>query len=61
MWLIDWANAGAYPPAFESAALMAQQFFPGFNKTVLAVIPRFPEEELQLDSITYGLITAALA
>ena len=61
MWLIDWANAGAYPPAFESAALMAQQFFPSFNEAVLAVIPRFPEEELQLDSITYGLITAALA
>ncbi|CAI7585941.1 unnamed protein product [Penicillium palitans] len=61
VWLIDWANAGAYPPAFESAALLAQQFFTGFNEAVLAVIPRFPEEERQLDSITYGLITAALA
>lgn len=61
VWLIDWANAGAYPPAIESAALLAQQFFIGFNEAVLAVIPRFPEEERQLDSITYGLITAALA
>ncbi|KOS41882.1 hypothetical protein ACN38_g7273 [Penicillium nordicum] len=54
VWLIDWANAGAYPPAFESAALLAQQFFTGFKETVLAVIPRFPEEERQLDSIAYG-------
>lgn len=61
VWLIDWAHAGAYPPAFESAALLAQQFFTGFNEAVLSVIPRFPEEERQLDSIAYGLITAALA
>ncbi|OQE08521.1 hypothetical protein PENVUL_c009G01285 [Penicillium vulpinum] len=61
VWLIDWANAGAYPPVFESAALLAQQFFTDFNEAVLSVFPRFPEEELQLDSITYGLITAALA
>ncbi|KAJ5501771.1 Aminoglycoside phosphotransferase [Penicillium expansum] len=54
MWLIDWAHAGAYPPAFESAALLAQQFFTGFNEAVLSVIPRFPEEERQLDSIAYG-------
>lgn len=59
--MIDWANAGAYPPAFEGATLLAQQFFTGFNEAVLAVIPRFPEEERQLDSITYGLITAPLA
>ncbi|KAJ5501931.1 Ribosomal protein L39e [Penicillium fimorum] len=26
VWLIDWANARAYPLAFESAALLAQQF-----------------------------------
>lgn len=61
VWLIDWAHAGAYPPAFESAALLAQQFFTDFNEVVLSLIPRFPEEERQLDSITYGLITAALA
>ena len=61
VWLIDWAHAGAYPPAFESAALLAQQFFIDFNEAVLSVIPRFPEEERQLDSIAYGLTTAALA
>lgn len=61
VWLIDWADAGAYPPAFESAALLAQQFFISFNEAVLSLIPRFPEEERQLNSITYGLITAALA
>ncbi|KAJ5704566.1 Aminoglycoside phosphotransferase [Penicillium majusculum] len=54
VWLIDWADAGAYPPAFESAALLAQQFFISFNEAVLSLIPRFPEEERQLDSITYG-------
>ncbi|KAJ5586881.1 Aminoglycoside phosphotransferase [Penicillium hispanicum] len=61
VWLIDWAHSGAYPPAFESAALSAQQFFTDFNEVVLSLIPRYPEEELQLESITYGLITAALA
>ncbi|KAJ5248451.1 hypothetical protein N7489_002218 [Penicillium chrysogenum] len=61
VWLVDWAFAGAYPPAFESAALLAQQFFTGFNEAVLSLIPRFPEEERQLDSIGYGLTTAALA
>ncbi|KZN87470.1 hypothetical protein EN45_060310 [Penicillium chrysogenum] len=61
VWLVDWAFAGAYPPAFESAALLAQQFFTGFNEAVLSLIPRFPEEERQLDSIAYGLTTAALA
>ncbi|KAJ5214704.1 Aminoglycoside phosphotransferase [Penicillium cf. viridicatum] len=54
VWLIDWADAGAYPPAFESVALLAQQFFTGFNEAVLSLIPQFPEEERQLDSITYG-------
>ncbi|RAH80812.1 hypothetical protein BO86DRAFT_274124, partial [Aspergillus japonicus CBS 114.51] len=24
VWLVDWADAGAYPPAFETAALLAQ-------------------------------------
>ncbi|KAF4770961.1 hypothetical protein HAV15_012344 [Penicillium sp. str.  len=61
VWLIDWADAGAYPTAFESAALLARQFFISFYEAVLSLIPRFPEEERQLDSITYGLITAALA
>ncbi|KAJ5102268.1 Aminoglycoside phosphotransferase [Penicillium alfredii] len=61
VWLIDWAHSGAYPPVFESAALSAQQFFTDFNEAVLCLVPRYPEEELQLQSITYGLITAALA
>jgi hypothetical protein len=59
--LVDWAFAGAYPPAFESAALLAQQSFTGFNEAVLSLIPRYTEQERQLDSIAYGLTTAALA
>ncbi|KAJ5615021.1 Aminoglycoside phosphotransferase [Penicillium hordei] len=61
VWLIDWAYSGAYPPAFESAALSIQPFFTDFTKAVLSLIPRYPEEEMQLDSIAYGLTTAALA
>lgn len=61
MWLIDWAFSGAYPPAFESAALSIQSHFADFNEAVLSLIPRYPEEEMQLDSIGYGLTTAALA
>jgi thiamine kinase-like enzyme len=61
VWLIDWAYSGAYPPVFESAALSIQPFFTDFNEAVLSLIPRYPEEEMQLDSITYGLTTAALA
>ncbi|KAJ5118165.1 Aminoglycoside phosphotransferase [Penicillium bovifimosum] len=61
VWLVDWAYSGAYPPVFESAALAIQPFFTDFNKAVLSLIPRYPEEERQLDSIAYGLTTAALA
>ncbi|CAG8058019.1 unnamed protein product [Penicillium nalgiovense] len=61
VWLIDWAYSGAYPPAFESAALAIQPFFTDFTEAVLSLIPRYPEEERQLDSIAYGLTTAALA
>lgn len=61
VWLIDWAYSGAYPPVFESSALAAQPFFTDFNEAVLSLIPRYPEEEMQLDSIAYGLTTAALA
>lgn len=60
-WLIDWAYSGAYPPVFESAALSIQPFFTDFNEAVLSLITRHPEEEMQLDSIAYGLTTAALA
>ncbi|KAL4755813.1 kinase-like protein, partial [Aspergillus foveolatus] len=59
-WLVDWADAGAYPPAFETAALSSQQSFPEFNARVLSHLPRYPLEERQLDSIGYALTTAAL-
>jgi thiamine kinase-like enzyme len=61
VWLIDWAYSGAYPPVFESAALSRQPHFTDFNEAVLSYIPHYPEEEMQLESIGYGLTTAALA
>lgn len=61
LWLIDWAHAGAYPPVFESAGLLAQHHFKVFSERVLSLITHFPKEEDKLDSITYGLTTAALA
>ena len=61
VWLVDWADAGSYPPAFETAALWSQSQFVDFNTMVLSLLPRYPLEEQQLDSIGYGLSIAALA
>ncbi|KAL4808575.1 kinase-like domain-containing protein [Aspergillus unguis] len=61
VWLIDWAYSGAYPPVFESAALSIQPHFTDFNEAVLSLIPRYPEDQRQLDSVAYGLTTAAWA
>ncbi|KAJ5123816.1 uncharacterized protein N7515_007641 [Penicillium bovifimosum] len=61
VWLVDWADAGSYPPAFEAAALWSQSQFVDFNDMVLSLLPRYPLEEQQLDSIGYGLSIAALA
>ncbi|GFF33957.1 kinase-like protein [Aspergillus udagawae] len=58
---MDWADAGIYPPAFESAALASQMSFPDFSTMVLSFLPRYPDEETQLHSIGYGLTTAALS
>lgn len=48
VWLIDWAYSGAYPPAFESAALSILLFFTGFTEAVLSLISRYPEGECNL-------------
>lgn len=61
VWVIDWAEAGACPPAFESAALADQLRCLSFSEMVLSLIPRYPEEERQLKSIKYGLTIAAFA
>jgi aminoglycoside phosphotransferase (APT) family kinase protein len=61
VWLVDWADAGAYPPAFESAALSSQQSYPDFSAMVLSFIPSYPTDHVQLQSIAYGLKTAAFA
>lgn len=59
--LIDWAHAGAYPPAFERAAIAEQSRFPEFNKMILSVMPEYDIEVRQLESIWYGLSVASLA
>ena len=59
--LIDWAPAGAYPPAFERAAIAEQSRFPEFNKMILHVMPEYDIEVRQLESIWYGLSVASLA
>ena len=61
VWLVDWAHAGAYPPAFERAAIAAQYRFPEFNEMVLRVLPGYEVEVRQLRSIWYGLSVASLA
>lgn len=61
VWLVDWADAGAYPIAFEEAALADQRRFPEFTKMALARIPSRPEEVKQLLSIEYALTVASFA
>ncbi|KAI9812491.1 MAG: hypothetical protein M1826_002822, partial [Phylliscum demangeonii] len=60
IWVLDWADAGAYPPGFERAALSSQGDFPDFGALVLSFLGGDPVETLQLESITYGLTTGAL-
>ncbi|KAL6232679.1 hypothetical protein BDW75DRAFT_247027 [Aspergillus navahoensis] len=47
VWLVDWADAGSYPLAFETAALRSQSQFVDFNDMVLSLLPRYPLEEQQ--------------
>ena len=61
VWVIDWADAGAYPPWFEVAALASQGMFQDFSFMVLPFLQGYPVERAQLKSIIYGLTTAALA
>lgn len=62
VWLIDWAYSGAYPPGFERASLLKQckRHFAEFGNEVGKRIAPYPDVELQLYSITYGLTTGAL-
>ncbi|KAI1971976.1 hypothetical protein LOZ53_003466 [Ophidiomyces ophidiicola] len=56
IWLVDWADSGAFPPAFERGALAAQVRFPEFNRMMLdRVLPQYFLEERQLHSIGYAL------
>ncbi|RDW68974.1 uncharacterized protein DSM5745_08734 [Aspergillus mulundensis] len=61
VWLVDWADAGAYPRAFETAAISSQSSFPDFNNMVVSRLPRYQQEEEQLHSIEYVLSVAPLA
>ena len=60
LWLVDWANAGAYPPGFERAALEKQKLFLDFGVEVYKKIAGYPVVTIQLRSIAYGLTTGAL-
>jgi thiamine kinase-like enzyme len=46
LWLVDWGHAGAYPPAFEKAAIAWQYWFPEFNTT------SFPNATRKCDNYT---------
>lgn len=47
IYLIDWAHAGAYPPAFERAAIVEQYRFPEFNEMILHVMPEYQNTTLR--------------
>jgi aminoglycoside phosphotransferase (APT) family kinase protein len=38
LWLVNWGNAGAYPPIFELGALQTQKLHPDFSYLVLEAI-----------------------
>ena len=46
--LTDWAHVGAYPPAFERAAIVKQYRFLEFNEIILHVMPEYNVEVRQL-------------
>lgn len=60
LWLVDWGHAGAYPSAFERAAITQQYRFPEFNRMLLNVLPTYDDEVRQLGSIWCGLTVAFL-
>lgn len=61
VWLLDWGHAGAYPSAFERAAITEQYRFPEFNKMLLEVLPASEPEARQLWSIGFVLANAFFA
>lgn len=63
VWMVDWADAGAYPPAFESAALEYQTGYQDFHTALLMLLPYDHDstEVQQLRSIKFGLSTLAWA
>ena len=61
VWVIDWADAGFYPPWFEGAAMASESRFQDFTELILPLLNSYPDEVAKLKSITYGLTTAALA
>ncbi|RAH65685.1 APH-domain-containing protein [Aspergillus aculeatinus CBS 121060] len=63
VWLVDWADAGAYPPGFETAALFGQASFPDFQALVLERLDFERDRVLEggLRAIEWGLLTAVLA
>lgn len=61
IWLIDWGNAGLYPPAFERGALTWKESeYPDFVSRVLDAIPSHQQELKALSQSSAGLMTAAV-
>jgi aminoglycoside phosphotransferase (APT) family kinase protein len=60
LWLVDWADAGGYPPGFEQAAIAEHIHHPDFGIEVCAKITSYPIVVMQRRSIAYGLTTGIL-
>ncbi|KAF2477186.1 phosphotransferase family protein [Lindgomyces ingoldianus] len=59
VWLIDWQNAGSYPPQFEAAVIADQSDFKDFGEMLLKHIEHDEAKVRQLRSVWYALTTGA--
>lgn len=61
LWLIDWGNAGMYPPALERGALVWNKSgYPDFVSRVLDAIPCHQKKDNALSNSSGGLMSAAV-
>ncbi|KAI5289141.1 hypothetical protein KEM54_004325 [Ascosphaera aggregata] len=58
VWIVGWSNAGAYPPAFERAAIAASDGCEEYRKAILEVLPERKVEEKQLEGLRFALDVA---
>lgn len=57
-WIVGWSNAGAYPPAFERAAVAAQDNCKEFRNMMLQMLPERGVEEKQLAGLRFAVNAA---